>query len=87
MTCESFVERDRAGVIPVRENGAWLDMRRSASRGWRGAAIDAVLVAMIAVVLGVAVGYVLAGPVAGAVFALLAAIAFPLVLQTINTTG
>lgn len=83
MTCESFVERDRAGVIPVRENGARLDMRRSASRGWRGAAIDAVLVAMIAVVLGVAVGYVLAG----AVFALLAAIAFPLVLQTINTTG
>ncbi len=83
MTCESFVERDRTGVIPVRENGARLDMRRSASRGWRGAAIDAVLVAMIAVVLGVAVGYVLAG----AVFALLAAIAFPLVLQTINTTG
>lgn len=55
-----------------------------ASRGWwRRVTLDLVLVIVIAGILG-AVGSVLAGPLTGVAFALVAAASFRVVLQAIN---
>ena len=51
---------------------------------WRQVTVDLALVIVIAGILG-GVGSVLAGPLTGVAFALAAAAAFRLVLQTINT--
>jgi len=51
---------------------------------WRQVTIDLALVIVIAGILG-GTGFVLAGPLTGVAFALAAAAAFRVILQTINT--
>ncbi|UKO89768.1 hypothetical protein [Rhodococcus erythropolis] len=51
---------------------------------WRQVTIDLVLVIAVAGILG-GVGSVLAGPLTGVAFAVVAAAAFRVILQTINT--
>jgi len=51
---------------------------------WRQVTIDLALVIVIAGILG-GIGFVLVGPLTGVAFALAAAAAFRVILQTINT--
>ena len=51
---------------------------------WRQVTIDLVLVIAVAGILG-GIGFVLVGPLTGVAFAVAAAAAFRVVLQTINT--
>lgn len=71
-----------------RRSRSWLRLPRTLLGAtwtwWRQVTIDLVLVIAVAGILG-GTGFVLAGPLTGVAFAVAAAAAFRVVLQTINT--